>query len=966
MRAILGFAGAILLTGGFATLTATQVAAAPLEITVSESSAPGSAIGVVPGATGESPAAFDIAGDGCGVSFAIDPRSGQLTLANSPLDFEQQSRHTFTVRMRRPRGLDGARRAYLADLLSSGVEPVVIDELLFEVVEQPVIVHVTDAPEPPVLSAHPLTLVVQDPAGSATAPLSFVDPDSDDSHEFELIAGDQERFQIDSQTGVLTWRSGAAVGGAYPVTVQVTDGDGLSDTVTLNVEVIMPMTVAAAASPTPADVPAVTELPAPPQPVDDDLAAAGSILVEPLPGTIAGPIETPVTDPIEAQQAIVGDIVVTDDLPLEDVPPELDPEEAGPLATATNADVALALPTPAAATPSAASGRSPLMLMLWLAPLFMAAGITACLVLLRRRKRLAIGSETSTNVFRVVREARMLAPAQVTPQDETTDNAQNAHSPALQAEKAAVHELMASAFEQSSIQFAPPPPPAPVEPAIEARHLTPLEMLEEVYRAPDVADAIKASAPVELDTPEIVDEPVVAEFVTEEPTVPDAPVYDPLLDSPAFATQTIDMTQFRHPAFGVEEAPTPSVPFNELIATPTSQWGDLPEVEAEPGFDTEPFARPVLDIDSGDVAENGTEESTPQWQIAESDPAAEMSGYDMADDELGGGYHQVRLSATSFAPTPDEIAAAEAESSLEMGSDTANFAPDQAMAGYQQSPEPDDAKLQELRRQLSDLFGVSAERSTARLDSPADDIEQPEAYAAEDDVQEPEPVAPAPVAQVAEPEAPAAGDPSDPVNTWLAYLKQRSQDPSSPPKAVGAPDPAVIAPQPVAPKPVNPAPAPVPAAPVISAQVANRMNKTAVREEITLLRNVANLHSRNVLARRALHQRARFAWVLWGTALVVLCFGGLAALRQGPGLMRTVSMVLFAGAAVALGGSVHAFRSLNNRGEGAEDEEERPTTAEDFDRTLAPELMTAEMEARLQAVMNESPEVAVGAGEPRS
>ena len=30
------------------------------------------------------------------------------------------------------------------------------------------------------------------------------------------------------------------------------------------------------------------------------------------------------------------------------------------------------------------------------------------------------------------------------------------------------------------------------------------------------------------------------------------------------------------------------------------------------------------------------------------------------------------------------------------------------------------------------------------------------------------------------------------------------------------------------------------------------------------------------------------------------------------------------------------------------------------------ELMTAEMEARLQAVMNESPEVTVGAGEPRS
>jgi hypothetical protein len=147
-----------------------------------------------------------------------------------------------------------------------------------------------------------------------------------------------------------------------------------------------------------------------------------------------------------------------------------------------------------------------------------------------------------------------------------------------------------------------------------------------------------------------------------------------------------------------------------------------------------------------------------------------------------------------------------------------------------------------------------------------------------------------------------------------------------------------------------------------------RVDKTAVREEITLLRDVANRHSRNVLARRASHQRARFAWVLWGTSLVILCFTGLYAVQHGSGLIRMVGWLLFACAAMALAGCVHGFRGLTGRPERAPDEADDSdvTTAEDFDRTTAPDLMTAEMEERLRTVMEESPAAPVGAVESES
>jgi hypothetical protein len=417
-------------------------------------------------------------------------------------------------------------------------------------------------------------------------------------------------------------------------------------------------------------------------------------------------------------------------------------------------------------------------------------------------------------------------------------------------------------------------------------------------------------------------------------------------------------------AIRAEEAQTPSIPFNDLVATPTSAWSSQGESDE---FDTETFARPAGEDDAVADVPHELIESDPYGQIEAPAPAAEMSGYDHPDDELGGGYYGLRLSATSFGPTPDEIAAADAARASDFDPEgiptgdslpTGDFDQLQQPAAEANSSEADDPKLQELRRQLSDLFGVPSERRTARTVDLREIAEsQPVEMAGEE---EPEPVAPPQPAAPAPVEAPvaAAADPSDPVSTWMAYLQQRSQEqPNTAPRAASvtpAPAPAPVVPPPPPPRPV--APAPVASVPQPAAPTAVRVNKSAVREEITMLRNVANLHSRNILARRASHQRARYAWVLWGTALVVLCFGGLTVLKQGPGPLRMFGWMMFAGAAAALGGCVHAFRNLTNRGDAADDTAEDVAALDEVEVVAEPEVMTAEMEERLRAVMEETAE----------
>ena len=146
-----------------------------------------------------------------------------------------------------------------------------------------------------------------------------------------------------------------------------------------------------------------------------------------------------------------------------------------------------------------------------------------------------------------------------------------------------------------------------------------------------------------------------------------------------------------------------------------------------------------------------------------------------------------------------------------------------------------------------------------------------------------------------------------------------------------------------------------------------KVDKTAVREEISMLRDVANQYSRRIFEQRAMHRRARSSWVIWGTIMVLLSFAGLALVKQSAGLLHMLGWGLFAGAAIALGGCIQGFRNLSARPEADSwDVDESDSAATDLEQTLAPELMSPEMEAKLRSVLEESRSTApVGAGSAR-
>jgi hypothetical protein len=462
MRATLGIVGTVLLFGTFANVAGSDAPSAPQEFTVAEDAAPGADIGRVSEQTensAEPPAAtYSIAHDGRSIPFVIDPQTGALTLADSPLDYERQSRHEFTVRARRPRVLDAARRAYLADLIASGVEPETIDELLFEVTEHVVAVNVADSPEPPVLSPATLQLVIEDSGKGARAQLVANDPDAGDTQTFELIAGDSGQFQIDPQTGVLHCpQTDTAVAGSFPVTVRVTDTTGLSDAATFNVEVIVPPAAVAASTPEvlpedpapsvePAE-PAVTILPEPPS--DDAQPAVEAIA--PAPETVVAD-----TDPIESEPS---------------VPPEPEDAVAHPVATPVSPPVAAAAPQDSAITNlagEAAATTSQTSFARWLPLLFvlLAIGVGAVWYLRRRSER---EHEATPAPFRVVREAPVMAAPSITSpgtpsvkSDEELTASRLASLEADAADKAVLHRLMAAAFQQASV---PTPVAAPQPPA---------------------------------------------------------------------------------------------------------------------------------------------------------------------------------------------------------------------------------------------------------------------------------------------------------------------------------------------------------------------------------------------------------------------------------------------------------------------------------------------------------------------
>ena len=302
----------------------------------------------------------------------------------------------------------------------------------------------------------------------------------------------------------------------------------------------------------------------------------------------------------------------------------------------------------------------------------------------------------------------------------------------------------------------------------------------------------------------------------------------------------------------------------------------------------------------------------------------------------------------------------------------------EASAALEESGSPlgIDPRVAELRAQLSNLFGVSLDAPRApqpplAADEPAsfaDDIEGAESderdasqfvadEAVADEAVADEPVTEgtfagggfepdvAPVAVNPPAEAAAPETDSDPVRSWLEYLKNRN----APAPAVSTEARPAAAP-PVAATPVlkpEPPPAPVAATPTVPLV---RQNKSAVRLEISHLRDVANRHTRGVLAVKPSEQKARLWWFLSGASMVVLCFISMALLKSGTPIVRWLGWMFLCGAAVNLAVCVNSFQRLKTRAEGEEEPADATARAERTGEAES-DLLTPEMEARLESIL---------------
>jgi hypothetical protein len=283
----------------------------------------------------------------------------------------------------------------------------------------------------------------------------------------------------------------------------------------------------------------------------------------------------------------------------------------------------------------------------------------------------------------------------------------------------------------------------------------------------------------------------------------------------------------------------------------------------------------------------------------------------------------------------------------------------EAADALQDSPNPMglDPRVAALREQLSNLFGVSLDSQSAmpvdpQTESGLEDSFSAEPEPAQDETAVTDAVPSSIVPSVGPVEEAAPSDESDPVRSWLAYLKNRNA-------------PAAAAAEPVQPSatPETPGRAAVSTAPgaeippIKSSAPLIRQNKSAVRLEISHLRDVANRHTRGVLAVKASEQKARLLWFMSGAGMVVLCFVSMALLKSPFPLIRWCGWAFLCGAAVSLGVCVNSFQKLKSVADQEDPEGAVPATdrpAHEATAGPAAELMTPEMEARLEALMDSS------------
>ena len=184
---------------------------------IDENSANGTAVGTV---TVTDPDAGDSASyaltDTAGGRFAIDPASGEITVADgTQLDHEAAGSHNVTVEV-----TDGAGNTY-TETFSITVG------------------DVNEAPTDLALAGN--SIDENSANGTSVGTVSVTDPDAGDSASYALTDSAGGRFAIDGSTGEITVADGTQLdheaAGSHSVTVEVTDGAGNTYTETFSISV---------------------------------------------------------------------------------------------------------------------------------------------------------------------------------------------------------------------------------------------------------------------------------------------------------------------------------------------------------------------------------------------------------------------------------------------------------------------------------------------------------------------------------------------------------------------------------------------------------------------------------------------------------------------------------------------------------------------------------------------------------
>jgi hypothetical protein len=205
-----------------------------------------------------------------------------------------------------------------------------------------------------------------------------------------------------------------------------------------------------------------------------------------------------------------------------------------------------------------------------------------------------------------------------------------------------------------------------------------------------------------------------------------------------------------------------------------------------------------------------------------------------------------------------------------------------------QNPLGVEPRVSELRRQLTELFGIPADRASHHEDEPASEPEAPIAYHV--------------VKEVA----------SDSARVDGLFESLRASLDGKPAVSDASADAAGIlttAPDAVVVTPLTPE---IEFARSAQAEPAARVNKSAVRQEISSLRAVANTYARAIVARQTSEKRARIVWLISAGCMVPLFSGGTYLLTSmPPGVLRWLGWLLLTGGAAAFSVCLNSFNRLS-------------------------------------------------------